>query len=110
VLIGTGSEVSLVLAAADLVAAEGIAARVVSMPSVELFAAQEESYRCSVLPSGAPVVVVEAGIAQGWLGLADAAVSIERFGASAPGARVMAELGMTAEAVATRARELIGGR
>ena len=66
---------------------KGIEARVVSMPSFELFAAQDEAYRDSVLPPGTPTVSVEAGVAQGWERWVDASVSIERFGASAPGRR-----------------------
>jgi transketolase len=107
VLIGTGSEVSVALAAAALLADDGIAARVVSMPSLELFDVQDEEYRAAVLPPGVPTLSIEAGVAQGWSRYADASVSIDRFGASAPGTRVMAELGITPAAVAERARALL---
>ena len=99
-LVGTGSEVSLALEARELLAGEGVAARVVAMPSWELFAAQDDAYREAVLPPGQPKVSVEAGIAMGWAQWVDASVSIERFGASAPGEIVMRELGMTPEHVA----------
>jgi len=106
-LVGTGSEVSLALEARDLLAADGVKARVVAMPSWELFAAQDEAYRASVLPPGQPKVSVEAGIAMGWARFVDASVSIERFGASAPGEIVMRELGMTPEHVAETVRSLL---
>ncbi len=106
-IVGTGSEVSLALEARDLLAADGVAVRVVAMPSWELFAAQDEAYRESVLPPGQPKVSVEAGIAMGWAQFVDRSVSIERFGASAPGEIVMRELGMTPEAVAAAVRELL---
>jgi transketolase len=106
-IVGTGSEVSLALAARDLLAADGVVARVVAMPSWELFAAQDAAYRDGVLPPGQPKVSVEAGIAMGWSEWVDRSVSIERFGASAPGETVMRELGMTSEAVADAVRALL---
>ena len=106
-LVGTGSEVSLALEARELLAGAGVKVRVVAMPSWELFAAQDEAYRASVLPPGQPKVSVEAGIAMGWAQWVDAAVSIERFGASAPGETVMRELGMTPEHVAETVRALL---
>jgi transketolase len=99
--------VSVALEAADRLADDGIRARVVSMPSWELFAAQHEAYRESVLPGDLPSVSVEAGIAMGWERWVDRSVSIERFGASAPGAEVLRRLGITAEAVAGAAAELV---
>ena len=110
VLVGTGSEVHLALSAGDLLADEGIAARVVSMPSLELFAAQEPAYREVVIPPGVAAVSVEAGVAQGWERWVDECVSIEWFGASAPGPLVMERLGMTAEAVAGAARRALAAR
>jgi transketolase len=107
VIVGTGSEVWVALAAADRLADDGIRARVVSMPSWELFAAQDESYRESVLPPDLPSVSVEAGISQGWARWVDRSVSIERFGASAPGAEVLQRLGITPEAVAGAAVEIV---
>jgi transketolase len=106
-IVGTGSEVSLALEARDLLAGEGVAVRVVAMPSWELFAAQDEAYRASVLPADQPKVSVEAGIAMGWAQFVDRSVSIERFGASAPGELVMRELGMTPEAVAEAVKALL---
>jgi transketolase len=104
VLVATGSEVSTALRASELLAAEGVAARVVSMPSWELFEAQGEDHRLAVLPPGIPTVSLEAGVSQGWARFADTSVSIERFGASAPGAEVLRRLGITPEAVAAVAQ------
>jgi transketolase len=77
------------------------------MPSWELFAAQDEAYRDAVLPPDLPSVSVEAGIAQGWERWVDRAVSIDRFGASAPGPEVLERLGITPGAVAGAAVELV---
>ena len=107
ILVATGSEAEVALAAAAELAAEGIGARVVSMPSWELFDAQPEAYREGVLVPGVPAVSVEAGIEQGWSRYVDASVSIERFGASAPGPRVLEELGITPARVVTTARAAI---
>jgi transketolase len=108
VLVASGSEVSVALDARTLLAGEGIGARVVSMPSWELFEAQGADYRRGVLPAGVPSVSVEAGVSQGWLRWVDDSVSIDRFGASAPGPEVMRELGITAEHVSARARAAFG--
>jgi transketolase len=109
VIIATGSEVSLALAARDLLAAEGVAARVVSMPSWELFGAQSQDYRDEVLPPSITArVAVEAASPFGWerwTGLQGRIVGIDRFGESAPGGEVMTKLGMTPEAVARAATE-----
>jgi transketolase len=109
VLIGTGSEVQLAVAARDLLAADGVAARVVSMPCREWWDAQEESYRETVIPPTVKArVSVEAGIAQGWrevVGDHGRIVSIETYGASADFARIYQEYGVTAEAVANAARD-----
>ena len=107
VLIGTGSEVSVCVAAAELLAAEGVTARVVSMPSWDLFDEQDDDYQDEVLGAGAPVLSVEAAASFGWSRWADDSVAIDHFGASAPGAEVLAEFGFTAENVATRARALL---
>jgi transketolase len=107
VIVGTGSEVSVALAARDLLAQEGVAARVVAMPSWELFAAQDAGYRAEVLPRELPRVSVEAGIGQGWERWVDVAVSVERFGASAPGTEVLKRLGITPEATAAAVRALL---
>jgi transketolase len=108
VLIGTGSEVSLCLAARDLLAKSGVSARVVSMPSWELFRDQPQAYRDDVLPPGALRLAVEAGSPQGWHEWADAVVAVDTFGASAPAATVFQEYGFSAENVAARAREMLG--
>ena len=110
VLIGTGSEVQHCVAAGDLLATDGLAARVVSLPSWDLFALQGAEYRDEVLPPGVPRLSVEAGSSFGWERYADAMVSIDRFGASAPGSVNMEKFGFTADNVAARARELLAGR
>ena len=111
ILIGTGSEVHVCVAARELLATEGIGARVVSMPCVTVFESQSATYRESVLPSSvAARVVVEAGATRGWAHIAGPhgrVVGLDRFGASAPGDRVMEELGFTAENVADKAKESI---
>jgi transketolase len=110
VLIGTGSELWLAVGAAKLLAGAGIRARVVSMPSWKLFEEQTAEYRASVLPAGVPKVAVEAGATLGWwkyVGQDGAVIGLDRFGASAPGAKVMAELGFTAENVAAAAKNLV---
>ncbi|MEA2256183.1 MAG: transketolase, partial [Solirubrobacteraceae bacterium] len=108
VVVGTGSELWVAMAAADLLAEDGVRARVVSMPSWELFDAQDDAYRDGVLPPGLPSVAVEAGVSQGWERWVDRVVSIERFGASAPGEEVLEHLGITPENTARVARELLG--
>lgn len=111
ILMATGSEVQLALAAAEELAGSGVAARVVSVPCLEWFEAQDADYRESVLPAAVRArVSVEAGIAMPWhrhLGEAGRAVSLEHFGASADYARLFAEFGITAEAVVAAARESI---
>jgi transketolase len=107
VLIGTGSEVHICLAAAELLSSTGISARVVSFPSWDLFAAQSEEYRRSVLPDKVPRLAVEAAASFGWERHADATVCIDHFGASAPGEIAMEEFGFTPQHVATRATALL---
>ncbi len=109
VLIGTGSEVAVCLDAAVQLADRGVAARVVSMPCVELFADQPADYRSTVLPAGVPALAVEAGVPHGWYRWADDCVGIDRFGASAPGATVLAELGINPDHVTDRAAALASG-
>ena len=110
VLIGTGSEVWVCVGARDLLAAEGLGVQVVSMPSWDLFAAQDDEYRDSVLPPGVPKLAVEAASSFGWDRYADDVVAIDHFGASAPGPKVLAEFGYTPENVAARARALLARR
>ena len=107
VLIGTGSEVWVCVEAAALLAADGVTARVVSMPSWDLFAAQNDEYQNLVLPPEVPTLAVEAGASLGWDRWADDSVSLDRFGASAPGDIALANLGYTPENVADRARQLL---
>jgi len=109
VLVGTGSEVALCLAAAEVLDGEGLRAAVVSLPSWDRFAAQPEAYRRDVLPPGVPVVAVEAGTTLGWERWADAVVGIDRFGASAPGAVALDRLGINVDNVVAHARALLGG-
>ncbi|MGC5166181.1 transketolase [Luteimicrobium sp. DT211] len=109
ILLGTGSEVQLAVQAREQLAADGIKARVVSVPSREWFDAQDAGYRESVLPAAVKArVSVEAGVAQGWrelVGDAGRIVSLEHFGASADFKTLYREFGITAEAVAAAARE-----
>ncbi len=111
ILIGTGSEVSLCLEAADLLTAEGKRVRVVSMPSTTRFAKQDRSYRDEVIPpSVGSRLSVEAGSRQGWyrwVGEHGESVGIDHFGASAPAGVIAEHYGFTAEAVAERARALM---
>ena len=111
ILIATGSEVSLARDAASTLAEQGIAARVVSMPSWELFADQPPSYRDEVLPPAVTArLAIEAGTSIGWeryVGDAGEVAGIDRFGASAPGKIMMERYGFTAEAIAERAAGLI---
>jgi transketolase len=108
VLVGTGSEVSLCVAARELLQGEGIPTRVVSLPSWELFAQQDDAYKLSVLPAAVPKLSVEAGVSMGWAEWVDASVALDRFGASAPADVLFKEFGFTPENVAARAKDLIG--
>jgi transketolase len=110
IIAGSGSEVALALRAQEELSSERIAVRVVSMPSWELLDAQPDEYRDSLFPPGVPVVAVEAGVALGWERFAERTVSVDRFGASAPGAEVLHRLGITSEAVTTAVREVVGRR
>ena len=107
VLVATGSEVHVAVAAAELLAAEGIHAQVTSLACWELLEEQPHDVQDEVLPPDVPTLSVEAGVSLGWERWADDSVAIERFGASAPGQRVLAELGFTPEHVAERARALL---
>jgi transketolase len=110
VLIATGSEVSAALSAAKLLAGEGIGARVVSMPSWEIFEEQSAEYKAGVLPAGVPKLAVEAGATLGWwkyVGLDGDVVGLDRFGASAPGPIVLEKLGFGAANIAARAKRLV---
>jgi transketolase len=108
IIVGTGSEVQIALAARDLLWQDNVAARVVSMPCLEWFAEQDQAYRDEVLPPAIRArVSVEAGIALGWrsiVGDAGEMISLEHFGASAAYEKLYAEFGITPEAVAEAAR------
>ncbi len=107
ILIGTGSEVSVCLDAKPLLEADGLSVRVVSMPSWTLFELLEDDEQDEVLPADVPTLAVEAAASFGWDRWADDSVSIDRFGASAPGKVVLEKLGFTATNVAERARRLL---
>src|SRR5881628_1961193 len=113
VLLASGSEVELALGAYERLIAEGIAARVVSVPSMELFARQPQEYREAVLPPAvAARLAVEAAAPQPWyrwVGDRGAVLGLERFGASAPYQRIYQELGLTVDNVVKRAKELLAG-
>ncbi len=110
VLAATGSEVWVAVAASETLAEQGIRARVVSMPCWEHFDAQDVAYRSSVFPVGVPALGVEAGVSMGWHRYVDDVVAIDRFGASAPGSIVLAELGMSPENVVAHAVSLLKGQ
>jgi transketolase len=108
VLVASGSEVSLACEAAALLSSDGIAARVVSAPSLELLAAQPAAYRDELLPCDVPIVAVEAGRGESWRGLVGRGglvYGIDRFGASAPYKKLAEYFGFTPDALAKRVRE-----
>ncbi len=111
ILIASGSEVSLIVAAAERLQGEGLAVRCVSMPSWDLFDAQPQTYRDSVLPPAVRArLAVEAGSPQGWhryVGDQGDVIGIDRFGASAPGETVMREYGFSIDNVCARAKALL---
>jgi transketolase len=109
-LIATGSEVSLALASREKLEDQGIRARVVSLPCWNLFNAQPVEYREAVLPPEIPMLAIEAGVSLGWkpyIGTGIATISVDRFGASAPGEIVMREYGFSVENVTQQAVEVI---
>ncbi len=113
VLLATGSEVQLAVEAGAELGERGVKARVVSMPSQELFDAQDEKYRRALLPAGVPVVAIEAGVTFGWeryTGTDGAVIGLDRFGASAPGAVVAEKLGFTVERIVDAAIKVIEKR
>lgn len=110
-MIATGSEVALALAARDALAGVGTKARVVSMPSWELFEEQDNAYGEEVLPRGLKNLAIEAGITQGWhkyVGDNGGVISVDGFGLSAPGSQALAHAGFTVENIVAQARALIG--
>ena len=106
-LMGSGSEVQLCVEAARRLADQGKPARVVSMPSMNLFQSQDDTYRAVTLKRDLPSLAIEAGVSQGWYRYADEVVGINRFGASAPGATVMHELGMNVNNLVDQALDLL---
>ncbi len=113
ILIATGSEVALAVAAAEALAAEGVHVRVVSMPSVDQFLAQTLAYREAVLPTHTPKVAVEAALGLDWhqfVGVTGAVVHLATFGESAPGPEIFKERGFTVENVVTVVQQTIKRR
>ncbi|MEO1676780.1 MAG: transketolase [Pseudomonadota bacterium] len=119
ILLATGSEVSVAMAARDLLQAEGIGTRVVSMPCWELFEVQDDAYRRKVLPGGAVRVAIEAGMRFGWdrwlfgeRGKREKSgfIGMHGFGGSAPAGELFEHFGITADAVADKVRALLGGK
>jgi transketolase len=110
VILATGSEVQLAVEAHKMLAAEGIAVRVVSMPATTVFDRQDRAYRESVLLRGVPRVAVEAGVSDFWrkyVGLEGAVIGIDRYGESAPAAEVFKYFGFTAENVVKAVRQVL---
>jgi transketolase len=110
VLVGTGSEVGVVLKAAEELKAAGILATVISMPSFKIFEEQDEAYKMSIFPHGVPKISVEAGATMGWwkyVGRDGVTIGIDRFGASAPGPIVLEKLGISVANVVEHAKKLV---
>jgi transketolase len=110
ILAATGSEVSLVLKAAEDLKAAGIHATVISMPSFKIFEEQSEEYKAEIFPHDVPKVTIEAGATMGWykyIAGNGVAIGVDRFGASAPGPIVMEKFGITAENVVAHAKKLV---
>ena len=109
ILVASGSEVSLAMAAREQLTKEGVAARVVSMPSWELFDAQPADYRAAVLPAGLPRVVIEAGVSLAWAryaGNGGSVIGLDRYGASAPYKILFDQFGFTVENIVHKVRTL----
>jgi transketolase len=112
ILIATGSEVELAMKAADALGTEGIAVRVVSMPSTDVFERQDAAYKASVLTRGTPRVAIEAGVSDFWykyVGLDGAVVGIDTFGESAPAGVLFKHFGFTVENVVAKVKSVIQG-
>jgi len=110
VIIATGSEVALALAAQKQLAIDGVAVRVVSIPSTNVFDRQDAAYRAAVLPKGLPRVAVEAGVTDGWrkyVGLEGEVIGLDRFGESAPAGELFKYFGITAEAVVAAVKKVL---
>jgi transketolase len=112
ILLATGSEVELAMKAADTLAGQGIAVRVVSMPSTDVFERQDAAYKASVLTRGTPRVAIEAGVTDFWykyVGLEGAVVGIDTFGESAPAGVLFKHFGFTVENVVAKVKSVIAG-
>ena len=110
ILIATGSEVSVIVKAAEELKAAGINASVVSMPSFKIFDEQDEAYKASLFPEATPKIAIEAGATMGWykyIGHNGVAIGIDRFGASAPGPIVLEKLGISVAHVVEQAKKLV---
>jgi transketolase len=110
IIIATGSEVALALAAQTALAEQGLAVRVVSMPSTDVFDSQDAAYRAGVLPRHVPRVAVEAGVTAGWykyVGLEGAVVGLDAFGESAPAGVLFKHFGITTEAVSAAVKSVL---
>jgi transketolase len=110
VLMSTGSEVGLIVAAHEKLTAAGVNSRIVSMPSHELFARQDTAYRASVLPAGVPRIAIEAAHPMSWyrwVGEDGVVLGLERYGASAPYEKIYEELGLTVDRIVDAAQRLV---
>jgi transketolase len=110
VILATGSEVALAIAAQQTLAEQGVAVRVVSMPSTNVFDRQDAAYKASVLPASLPRVAVEAGTTDGWykyVGLEGRVIGIDRFGESAPAGELFKYFGITADAVVQAVKSVL---
>ncbi len=107
IILATGSEVALAVGAADELAAKGRKVRVVSMPSVDTFEAQDDAWRASVLPAGVPTVAVEAGVTDVWYKYARKVIGINRFGESAPAGELFKHFGFTVENVVAAVEDVL---
>jgi transketolase len=110
IVVATGSEVSVALAAAEELKSAGIMPTVVSMPSFKIFEEQSEEYKMSIFPHGVPKISIEAGATMGWwkyIGRDGIAIGLDRFGASAPGKIALDKLGINQGAVVAAAKKLV---
>jgi len=110
ILIATGSEVELAVAAAAALTADGVAVRIVSMPSTDVFDRQDAAYKAAVLSKGVPRVAIEAGVSAFWykyVGLEGAVVGIDTFGESAPAGVLFKHFGFTVDNVVAKAKSVL---
>jgi transketolase len=110
ILIGTGSEVAVVLEAAEKLKAEGINATVVSMPSFKIYDEQSDEYKAGLMPENTPKLAVEAGATMGWwkyVGHNGGVIGVDHFGASAPGPIVLEKYGISVANVVAQAKKLV---